>query len=537
MPIIEKQTNRNDRITAAFNILFLLITLVFMFGYLKGNRYAILDDSYITYRYAQNLLDGNGLVFNPGERFYGSTAMGYALLLSLTTGTIHLAQNVLGFDRLIPLPVIATAISTASLALIWLVWYRLLTAEKFSLLRWLGGFLIAALFYTHWYSNRAPGHETYTYFALLVLSAYLFFYLKRYKLAGVSLAFSVMLRPDALLFAVLVYSLAALDHFIFQRQSWRDLGDKRTSLLIFSGLVLIWEVFLKLYFNSWIPETMVAKKAQVVLGVFPIFTIENVLAAIQSRSFMLFYPVLGMAIAAVIIYFFQQFLPNYAQIEDEKRNAVLMAILWLAHGIGLILAYEYFDVSQWPWYEVPIFYSFILLLAFGFWLFYDLAGKAYPNSRAKYYLVAGIVSVAALLYARHAVVFSIDKITAPTVFLHTYGYDPVIEYLHQVEPGGTTIATPEPGALGYKLGENYHVVDYLGLISPGVAEAIIADDGDYYFNRWRPEYILVVYTEKYAPLGRDWFEENYQLVQEFNHSWWDAKFGRGIYLYQLVEGS
>ena len=175
------------------------------------------------------------------------------------------------------------------------------------------------------------------------------------------------------------------------------------------------------------------------------------------------------------------------------------------------------------------------MLVLGFWLFTDLAGRTYPALRAKDLLTAGVVGAAALLYARHAFVFTRDKISQPTVFLHTYSYNPVIEYLHAVEPEGTTIATPEPGALGYKLGEQYHVVDYLGLISPGVAAAIIADDGDYYFNRWRPEYILVVYTEKYAPLGREWFEANYQLVRRFEHPWWDAKFGRGIFLYQLID--
>jgi hypothetical protein len=35
----------------------------------------VIDDLYIKYRFAQNLIDGNGLVFNEGERFYGSTAM------------------------------------------------------------------------------------------------------------------------------------------------------------------------------------------------------------------------------------------------------------------------------------------------------------------------------------------------------------------------------------------------------------------------------------------------------------------------------
>lgn len=41
------------------------------------------DDAFITYRYAQNLADGRGLVFNPGEPVLGTTAPGWAVTLGL----------------------------------------------------------------------------------------------------------------------------------------------------------------------------------------------------------------------------------------------------------------------------------------------------------------------------------------------------------------------------------------------------------------------------------------------------------------------
>ena len=51
------------------------------------------DDFFITYRYAQNLLAGNGFVFNPGERVFGTTAPGWGLV-SLEQGAAGLAQMV-----------------------------------------------------------------------------------------------------------------------------------------------------------------------------------------------------------------------------------------------------------------------------------------------------------------------------------------------------------------------------------------------------------------------------------------------------------
>ncbi|MGH7753945.1 MAG: hypothetical protein ACREN5_14140, partial [Gemmatimonadales bacterium] len=48
------------------------------------------DDIYITYRYAWNLAHGAGLVFNPGERVFGVTDPGVALLL----GWLHWLSRV-----------------------------------------------------------------------------------------------------------------------------------------------------------------------------------------------------------------------------------------------------------------------------------------------------------------------------------------------------------------------------------------------------------------------------------------------------------
>jgi hypothetical protein len=43
-----------------------------------------IDDSYITYRYARNLLAGEGFVFNPGERVLGTTTPLYTSLMALS---------------------------------------------------------------------------------------------------------------------------------------------------------------------------------------------------------------------------------------------------------------------------------------------------------------------------------------------------------------------------------------------------------------------------------------------------------------------
>jgi hypothetical protein len=63
------------------------------------SRFALIDDAFIAFRYARNLLHGNGLVFNVGERTEGYTCFLWVILLSAPMGlgiSPVLASQVLG---------------------------------------------------------------------------------------------------------------------------------------------------------------------------------------------------------------------------------------------------------------------------------------------------------------------------------------------------------------------------------------------------------------------------------------------------------
>jgi hypothetical protein len=45
----------------------------------------VMDDAYITYRYAQNLAAGHGFVFNPGERVLGTSTPLYTVVLAVAS--------------------------------------------------------------------------------------------------------------------------------------------------------------------------------------------------------------------------------------------------------------------------------------------------------------------------------------------------------------------------------------------------------------------------------------------------------------------
>src|SRR5262245_4613068 len=68
------------------------------------------DDAFITFRYARNLVDGHGLVFNPGERVEGYTEFLFALLMA---GGIALGMAPEAFSN-----VLGVACGTAILAIV-----------------------------------------------------------------------------------------------------------------------------------------------------------------------------------------------------------------------------------------------------------------------------------------------------------------------------------------------------------------------------------------------------------------------------------
>nr|MBC8422663.1 hypothetical protein [bacterium] len=51
----------------------LVFALLLLIGLMLVQGRCVQEDAFISFRYAANLLDGHGLVFNPGERVEGYT--------------------------------------------------------------------------------------------------------------------------------------------------------------------------------------------------------------------------------------------------------------------------------------------------------------------------------------------------------------------------------------------------------------------------------------------------------------------------------
>ena len=248
---ISHNLNRNN----AFRVLtFAIFILAFTARLVPGTR--TIDDSYITYRYARNILAGNGFVYNPGERVLGTTTPLYAFLLS-TIGLFTGGEKA-------PFPQISLIINAFADAITCLLILHL-GRNLGSMVAGVGAALIWAIA-PFSVTFAIGGLETSLY--VLLLTATIWAYIEpRFVLAAFLGSLALLTRPDALI----LLAPLALDRFIEYTGIGVRLGFKtRSSVnanrrniwkeILALGLPrLAWLLFSSLYFGNPLPHSIAAK--------------------------------------------------------------------------------------------------------------------------------------------------------------------------------------------------------------------------------------------------------------------------------------
>jgi hypothetical protein len=145
----------------------------------------IYDDAFITYRYARNLAQGAGLVFNPGapwEPILGTTTPGYAVLLSLFSRVgIGLVQASRGVNLI------------ADLATAWLI------LAAFDYRRIAGAAAVSCFAALPQLARISMGGMEAPLFAALALASAVALERGRVSLAGTLAALTCLVRPEGVL--------------------------------------------------------------------------------------------------------------------------------------------------------------------------------------------------------------------------------------------------------------------------------------------------------------------------------------------------
>jgi 4-amino-4-deoxy-L-arabinose transferase-like glycosyltransferase len=212
-----------------------LLALALVARLLPGKR--IVDDAYITFRYARNIAEGHGFVYNPGQRVLGTTTPLYTSLLAglaLVTGSRDF-------------PTLATLLNAlaggVSIALLYAVGKRVTD-------HWAPAAAAASLWAIAPYSVTFAigGMETDLTIALLLAACYAHVTDSSRCMAVLS-ALAVLTRPDT----VILLGPLWLAHILEQRRfPWLEAA-------IALGMLAPWLIFGALTFGSPVPSSLAAK--------------------------------------------------------------------------------------------------------------------------------------------------------------------------------------------------------------------------------------------------------------------------------------
>lgn len=198
-----------------------------------------LDDAYISFVYARNLVEGHGLVFNVGERVEGYTCFLWVLLcaLGLALGvSAETWSTALGL-----LAALGTLAACAALA-------RTIAPRASALVGPLTALLLALWPPFAWWA--VSGMETVLFTALVTTAFYLYIRSGPQSLAApVVTALAALTRPEGWLLGAILCA-----HAVTQRsqRGWRF-------LLLFAALFVPWFAWRVWYYGYLLPNTFYAK--------------------------------------------------------------------------------------------------------------------------------------------------------------------------------------------------------------------------------------------------------------------------------------
>jgi arabinofuranosyltransferase len=198
------------------------------------------DDSYISYRYVQNFLDGKGLVFNAGEYVEGYTNFLFVIIMTFF--------GIFGIDYILMSKLIGIGSGLGIILLTYFWGQRLFDGKQFRYLIFFAPLALAVNpAFCYW---AVSGMET-LFFSALV-SYGLFLASERKTLFVPILALATLTRPDGGLIFVLIIA-----YFLFSRScSVKEIGRY---LVIFGLLIVPQIIFRVYYYHDIVPNTFYAK--------------------------------------------------------------------------------------------------------------------------------------------------------------------------------------------------------------------------------------------------------------------------------------
>ena len=398
-------------------------------------RHYYFEDAFITYRYADNLARGMGMVFNPGERVLGASSALYTLLLATLA---RLGLNVVDAGGWI----YATSLSASG----WLVARHLAARGManagvvFALMAaWgVGGTL------------RFFGMETALYILLIVASVT---WAAEHGDSdspwgtGILLGLTCLTRYDGVIIAFVIglYLWARR-----RRPPWSE-------AFITCAILGLWLLFAWSYFGSPLPNTLGAKAGDSTVVSYLLATWGDLQMALFSPlQFRWVAPPAGWRV--LLLVGLVSPVPWVGRRLTGRHPSLWM---WLGIAVLLLLGYAVIGPpKEHRWYQIPSFYCFLVFVVAAW-------GEALRGMSRHWTRTAALVSILISIVAIPSSAWREGR-------HHENGgppgripaYRQFADWILDRQLGDTSILTYEPGFLTFHTGQQ--AIDAAGLVTKGI---------------------------------------------------------------------
>lgn len=311
-----------SRITNGLKFTLPVLPAFGIYYYLAERLDFIQDDAYITFRYIANYLNGDGLVFNIGERIEGFTNFGWTIYLLL--------WGALGFDYIAIAKFSGFLFGILSLIVTYLIALKVVGKDNL-LFALLPVYLVAINESFAYWSPAGLETAAFTFLALLSL----YFYLKRSWMLIAALALAVWVRPEGALVAIILIIIEAIE----KRALPKFALYSAISAFVVSLPFLAFKVF---YYGSIFPNPFYAKTG---------FDLGQLISGLEYAGlFFLHYGFLGVAFMVTFLLY-------------KKLPVSLKAVMFFSLIYILYIVFIGGDVLKVHRFFLPLFGPVAILMS------------------------------------------------------------------------------------------------------------------------------------------------------------------------------
>lgn len=438
-----------------------------------------LDDALIYYRYIENVLNGNGLVYNIGERFNAISSPLYmyiSILFSLITREVEITQLVLN-----GVLVIAAALILADL------FYYLQKPYM--------AFVSSLIYVTSKIFYMTFGLES-NLFVFLSLLCIIFYFKRKFYLLTVFSVLLILTRGEGLFLVLTLWG------FIY----FENRKDIKLGYIVLGAVILAANhLFNYYYYDSFLPHTLTAKMSQGESGYWG-----------AGHSFLLNFNFL-FRMAFNNQPFFILSLIIFSLIGFANHIKERLPLILFLYSIGITVFHVALNIQNYHWYYAVHFLTFFVFVSYGI-----VDAVSYLNSKIKKPSIKYAVIVLIFLYPA---LTQIELFRLLSREKPIEGYKAAGEWLRNNTSENVKIASVEIGHIGWY--SKRYTVDILGLVNPGLADYVGKRQMDKWFEIYRPEYVLVHDPIAGTEVLAQKFIENGTYIEETAYKY------QGLKLYKL----